>query len=384
MKQMTILFLIVVSTFQIAACQSAPQETPSEPIHVAVDTVVSYRMRTLQTYLDSTDLTGTLSADSLFGVLYALRYGEAPRRLSHLALTEAPDTLLIQTAAAEFLTTDQADFLQIIRDLEPKANQYQRLKEHYPRLWREGKTDSLALLHESLNAYRWIQRFTDSTFALVNIPSAELWVNGPTGHEQLRMRAIVGSRSHQTPAFATYSPEIITYPYWNVPRSIAVGEILPKVKRSIAYLERNNMQVIGSNGRLVDPATVNWAALGSSHFPYRFRQSTGCDNALGIIKFNLASPYAIYMHDTNSRSLFARSARWLSHGCIRLQKPTELANLMLAEPVFDEGYLEQCRINARSGSIRLARPFPVFILYLRADIDEQGNLRWNKDVYNWY
>ncbi len=380
-----ILYLLILTLFTaslLTGCQASPflaqKMEKTQP-----DTLAPYRLVVLQSYMDSLDIPAPASVDSLFSTLYRLRYGRQPRHLSYLALTGRTDSTLIHNEIANFLNPENTDFLAGIRALEPRAAPYQALKKHYYRLRREEKTDSLTAVYEALNTFRWMQRFTDSTCILINIAAAELVVLEEEGNVALRMRTIVGSRSHQTPAFASHITEIITYPYWNVPRSIAINEILPKVKRDAGYLSRNNMQVIGANGRVVDPAQLNWSSFSRANFPYRFRQSTGCDNALGLVKFNLDNPYSIYLHDTNARSLFSRTNRWLSHGCIRLQKPTELANLLLNEAVFDEEYLNQCRLGARPGSIRLPGPVPVFILYLPADVDQTGALRWHRNVYGW-
>lgn len=367
----------------MVGCSATPSEQVQATIQSVPDTLLKTRLLALSTYLDSSDLAAPVTSDSLFWLVHTLKYGQRPPYMSHIALKEAVDTSGLVSIITQFLAPDNKNFIQEIQSLEPRAQQYHLLKEQYRRLVREAKPDSAAIIQNSLNVFRWIQRFTDSTYTVINIPSAELFVNDSAGAETLRMRVIVGTRSNQTPSFATYTHEIITYPYWNVPRSIATKEILPKVKRSIRYLSNNNMQVIGKSGKAIDPYSLNWASYNASNFPYRFRQSTGCDNALGVVKFNLASPYSIYMHDTNSRSLFSRDYRWLSHGCIRLQKPAELANLVLNEPIFDEEFLNQCLIGAKSGSVKPAKPMPVFIMYMLADIDENGGLRWNKNIYNW-
>lgn len=377
------IFILATTALLLGGCEATPSGQVQNTIKSIPDTLLRVRMDALATYLDSTDLATSVSSDSLFYVLHRLKYGQRPPNMSHLAQKESIDTTGLVQTITRFFDSDNPRFIDEIRALEPGAQQYHVLKNHYKRLLREEKNDSLVIIQKSLNVFRWIQRYTTGTFALINIPSAELLVNDSLGKETLRMRVIVGTRRNQTPSFATYTNEIITYPYWNVPRSIATKEILPKVKRNVGYLANNNMQVIGKSGRALDPYSISWASFNASNFPYRFRQSTGCDNALGVVKFNLASPYAIYMHDTNSRSLFSREYRWLSHGCIRLEKPAELANYILNEPLFDEEFLNQCLIGAKPGSIKPSKPLPVFIMYMLADVDEQGRLRWNKNVYNW-
>lgn len=330
--------------------------------------------------VDTSTFQVPAGADSIRALLREIRYGHPPKYLRYLGLEEHLDTLTLRTAHQQLLT-----FAPPLAEAvpQPPSAHYRQLLRHYQRLRQTGQPDSLAALRETLNAYRWMSRFTDGQpYAVVSIPATELVVLHDTG-EVLRMRVIVGTKTHQTPSFATYCSQIITYPYWHVPQSIAVREMLPKIKRSTHYLESQNLQVLGADGQPVDPATVAWAELNAQHFPYRLRQSTGCDNALGLIKFDLQSPYAIYLHDTNARSLFGREARWLSHGCIRLQKPIELANLMLGENRMNDDFLTKCQLDAKPTSLALNRPFPVFMMYLLVDLDRQGNLRWSPNIYNW-
>ena len=384
-----LLGLFLFSTVHLSACQHTGEARleRSGLDRTSLDSTGTFlsqpELRTrLLVYADSVGVdTATLQVpaglDSTLALLYEIRYGHQPAHLKYLGLTEQLDTLALLRARKQLHS--QA-FKEVVP--EPTSAPYQQLKFHYQRLRRVGPPDSLVALRETLNLYRWMSRFPGSTYALVSIPAAELVVLSDTG-EVLRMRVIVGSPRHQTPSFATYCSALITYPYWNVPRSIAVGEMLPRIKKNPGYLDSQNLQVLSPDGRVVDPATVDWAALDAKNFPYRLRQSTGCDNALGLIKFDLESPYAIYLHDTNARSLFAREARWLSHGCIRLQRPVELANLMLEEKRMDEDFLNRCRINATPASFRLPQPFAVFILYPRVDLDSHGNLRWLPNIYRW-
>lgn len=377
---------IALITVSVICCKTTTSEsTRQERNFIAVDSIQSARLQELGAYLDSTDLSASvLTVDSLFALAHQLKYGSRPAHISYMALSETLDSSSLTKIVAAFLNPETQNYMQQFQSLEPTAQQYHSLKRHYQRLIREQKTDSLPGVRESLRAFRWMQRITDSTLVVINIPSAELFVNQKNGVEKLRMRVIVGSRSHQTPSFITFSDELVTYPYWNVPRSIALKEILPKVKRNIGYLSQNNMQIIDSQGNIQNPEALSWADFSVTNFPYRFRQSTGCDNALGLVKFNLKNPYSIYLHDTNARSLFSRSNRWLSHGCIRLQKPTELANFFLNDEVFDEKFMELCRLNAKPSTLKLPKPIPVCIVYLLTDVDTSGNLRWNSDVYGWY
>lgn len=208
----------------------------------------------------------------------------------------------------------------------------------------------------------------------------------------LHSRVIVGKPGTLTPSFTASVPSLVLYPYWNVPRSIMTKELLPKVRRNpVATLKAMNLQVIDANGREVDPKTVNWYRLTRSGltrpFPYRLRQSTGCDNALGVLKFkkfNVNSPYDIYLHDTNIRQAFTRENRQLSHGCIRVEKPAEPANLLLGYTRFGADYLTSYPKNASPKTVVLPRAIPVIITYNVLDMDEAEAIQVYRDVYGWW
>ncbi len=238
-------------------------------------------------------------------------------------------------------------------------------------------------MKESLNYWRWTGRLNEHEFILVNIPAARLQIVNPDSAKDLSMRVIVGKTSTQTPSFTAYITKVITYPYWNVPNDIAVKEMLPKIQKSLDYLEANNLQVLDNRGKELDPTQIKWKTLTPARFPYRIRQSTGCDNALGVLKFDLNSPYFIYLHDTNRRDLFTKKDRFMSHGCVRLEKPMELANYVLQDGLDSAtvAKLNQCLRDEKPTSFALKKQFPVLILYLTADVDENGWLRFYNDVY---
>ncbi len=238
-------------------------------------------------------------------------------------------------------------------------------------------------IKESLNYWRWTGRLAEQEFILVNIPAARLQIVNQDSTRELSMRVIVGKTGTPTPSFTAYISKVIAYPYWNVPYSIATKEMLPKIKKSIGYLDANDLQVMNSKGVVMNPASIDWASLSGKNFPYRIRQSTGCDNSLGVLKFDLNSPFSIYLHDTNARTLFARSNRFLSHGCIRVEKPMELANYILADGLDSAttAKLNQCVKDEKPTEFKLKKDFPVLILYMMADIDAKGGLKFYRDVY---
>jgi murein L,D-transpeptidase YcbB/YkuD len=216
-------------------------------------------------------------------------------------------------------------------------------------------------------------------FIVINIPSATL-LYYEYDTLKLKMKVVLGKPSTRTPRFAAYCDQIILYPYWNVPRKIAVNELLPLFKKSPALLDAMNMQVVDNKGKILDPRKLTWSAFNKVNFPYGFRQSTGCDNALGVIKFNLTSPFDVYLHDTNLKSAFQSSSRYYSHGCIRLEKPIELGNYLLHDRL-GPAFLKSCLKDQKPVTLKLAKSIPVFVIYGTAGLDEMSHVIYYKDVY---
>jgi murein L,D-transpeptidase YcbB/YkuD len=276
------------------------------------------------------------------------------------------------------------DWCSLLDSLESHDRRYRQLKDY---CWRclidDYMDDSLTVeqIQASLNTYRWLNRFPADKRVIVNIPAATLRVVDRQGQTLVSSRVIVGKPSTPTPYMTASVTDVVMYPYWNVPRSIAVKELLPKIKKNpVAMLDAMKLQVIDKNGRVVDVSTIDWT-VSVRAFPYRLRQSTGCDNALGVIKFNINSPYDIYLHDTNQRELFKQGNRWLSHGCIRVEKPVELANALLGYARFSPTYMTSCAKEATPQTIRLPKAVPVLVIYNILDIDDDGAVRVYKDVY---
>ncbi len=193
------------------------------------------------------------------------------------------------------------------------------------------------------------------------------------------MKSVVGKKKNSTPTIASYITDIVTFPFWNVPFSIASKELLPKVQKDESYLERNNFEVVDGKGNIVDDSDLNWADYTEKNFPYFFRESTGPNNSLGVLKFNLQNPFSIYLHDTNWKGAFAKDFRFLSHGCVRLEKPVELAELLVGDKI-DTGALKSGKKDTESKTIMLVQKIPVFIIYLPVTVEGQ-KVTFLKDVY---
>ncbi|MBC7570211.1 MAG: L,D-transpeptidase family protein [Spirosoma sp.] len=307
-------------------------------------------------------------------------YGRPPARLSYRGVPETIDSVRLTRLTRQFLAG--ADWCPLLDSLESPDPAYRGLREYCTRcLMDDYMGDSLTIeqIFATLNTYRWLNRFAGPQRIVINIPSATLRLIDARGMTRLHSRVVVGAPTTPTPGMTALIPGLVLYPYWNVPRSITVRELLPKIRRNpVAVLNSLNMQVIDRSGRVVNPDRVNWS---DRSFPYRLRQSTGCDNALGLLKFEVNSPFAIYLHDTNARQVFGRDSRFLSHGCIRVEKPAALANLLLGYVRFKPDYLTTCPVNAQPRTLPLPHPVPVLITYNIIDVDEQGGIQVYKDVY---
>ena len=317
--------------------------------------------------------------DKISRLLVEVRYGKKPSRLEFSGLKETLDPAWGKHVDSTFSPGQLRD----VASFGP----YKQLVSHYNRIRSRSKgnpaaDDSLRLIRQTLNFYRYTNRFEADKFVLVNIPAGELNVFDRSGKRLLPMQVIAGKADKQTPCMTTYIKGIVAYPYWNVPRNIALEEMLPRMQKDISYIYNQNLQILDEKEKEVDPEEIDWASLSPTNFPYRVRQASGCENSLGLIKFELENPLAIYLHDTNSRDLFTLTAdRWRSHGCVRVQKPVELANLVLGQQTFDSGFMNRCLIDQKPKMLSIPKPVPVFLTYNTADVDAAGKLRIYKDVY---
>jgi murein L,D-transpeptidase YcbB/YkuD len=237
-------------------------------------------------------------------------------------------------------------------------------------------------LISGINYLRWLNEIRKTGYvALLNIPSAQLLIY-KEGQRIFDSRIIVGKPSTPTATLTSSIKEVIVYPYWNVPHSIATKELLPLIKKNISYLGKNNFQVLDQHGKEINPYTISWHSLSATYFPYQIRQSTGCDNSLGILKFNFYNPFSMYLHDTPAKSLFLLSRRFFSHGCMRVEKPVELARLLIAEKISSvENLINECIEDQSPVIIQMEHPLPLMVLYSTVWFDEKGAVKFYKDIY---
>lgn len=239
----------------------------------------------------------------------------------------------------------------------------------------------------NMERWRWRQHNLGKKYILVNITNFDLFAFD-TEHIALEMPVIVGSVKHQTPVFSSHIRYIDMNPYWNIPKSIAVNEELPKLKKNPYYLVNRHVRLFASgkaDAKELNSTAINWAGISPARMAqYRLRQDPGPWNSLGNIKFVFPNPYAVYMHDTPGKSLFSHSRRDFSHGCIRVSNPSGLAAFVL-EGTAEKWSLEKINTILKSGKrqiIRLPTPLPVHITYQTTWVDKNGMIYFNEDLYD--
>ena len=235
-------------------------------------------------------------------------------------------------------------------------------------------------LRVNMERARWILPGLADRFVAVNIAGQKVYYveNGQTLFET---RAIVGASYTRTPVFADTMRYIVINPTWTVPRSIS-RETLAGIRSDPDYLATHRIVIIDRAENRVDPSTIDFGAYTAATFPWVFRQLPGPLNSLGRIKFMFPNRYDVYLHDTPSRSLFEREVRTFSHGCIRVENPFRLAELVLAgQTGGDQASLMRIVASNRTGTVQLERPIPVLILYWTASADLHGEIHFYRDIY---
>jgi murein L,D-transpeptidase YcbB/YkuD len=244
--------------------------------------------------------------------------------------------------------------------------------------------DRIEQIKVNMERWRWLTRDLEKDFILVNIANFELYIV-ENENPIARMRVVVGKPYRPTPVFASIMTHLVINPSWNVPRRIAVREMLPLIRKDPTYLQEENLKVFEGwkpEEKELDPVTVDWAATKPADFKFHFRQTPGPRNALGQLKFVFPNQFDIYMHDTPARDLFKKSSREFSHGCIRIEHPLDLAEHVLrGDSAWTREKLVAAIATGKERTVPLPRPLPVYILYATAWVDRDGDLQLRRDTY---
>ena len=234
----------------------------------------------------------------------------------------------------------------------------------------------------NLERARWILHDLDPYAVVVNVAGFMAYVTEGEAVTWMT-RVQVGKPYHMTPLFRDELSYIEINPTWTVPYSISTKELLPKIKKDPNYLADRNMIVLDRNGKQVDAAGIDWNSLSANRFPYTLRQQPGPDNALGRIKFMFPNEHAVYLHDTPSKSLFERDYRVFSHGCIRVQNPYRLAQILLDDNEKWSVEKIEAAVDSRvTQRIVLDRKIPIYLTYWTAAVDDDLEVNFSRDPYN--
>jgi len=236
-------------------------------------------------------------------------------------------------------------------------------------------------LRASLERLRWVKQEVAETMVVVNIAGYTAYFL-KNGELAWATRAMVGKEYRRTPVFRGDMTYMEFNPTWTIPPGILRNDTLPAIKRDPGYLASKNIRVIDRQGKFVDPQSVDWNRY-SKGVPYTLRQDPGPDNSLGTVKFIFPNEHFVFLHDTPQRALFDRPERAFSSGCIRIEDPLRLAELILDDPGRrSRSNLEALVAGRKTQRIVLDEAVPVVITYLTASLDLDGNLLFFKDIYN--
>lgn len=292
---------------------------------------------------------------------------------------------------AEFLkrnVVDAPDVAAAFQKLEPPFPEYQQTEKAlvaYEEQKEDGDaktplTSKIERLELALERWRWIPFGSQQPVIVVNIPEFQLRAYDEEYNPALTMRVLVGKANgkNDTPLFGGRMRSVIFRPYWNVPPSIERAELLPRIERDPSYIASHAYEVVDANGRVAGGNVVSGLLSGR----LGIRQRPGGHNAMGLVKFVFPNEYDVYMHDTPMVKLFSKERRDLTHGCIRVQKPEDLAEWVLR---FNSGWSRDQIHSAMEGSrtvpVNLDNPISVFLVYMTATADENGEAHFFDDIY---
>jgi len=234
----------------------------------------------------------------------------------------------------------------------------------------------------NLERWRWLPTNLESDYIVVNIANFDLRVIA-NGTVKMKTRVIVGKTNRQTPVLSSNISGVIINPTWTVPPTILKEDILPLGNGVPGYLDKNRIQVLDYQGQIVHPDSIAWQTLTPERFPYVLRQKPSAGNALGTIKFIMPGKMLIYLHDTPAKALFNQRERAFSSGCIRVQKPYALAQLLFKlDQNMDGDALYKLRDKQETESVVLRKPWKTHILYWTSWVDADGIVHFRKDIYN--
>jgi murein L,D-transpeptidase YcbB/YkuD len=373
------LILDCVLQFGLAPADYHPSELSYEKLHQIlenpgeIDTDVEARFEVLLT-------------DAVISLMNNLHYGRLNPDYSASRLDRGTSIpMLAETKLQEALKVN--DFMETILGVQPKNKLYSDLQE-YMRLVKgqyagdcyEIPEADIRLMAINMERLRWAN-IGDVPFLHVNIPSYTLYLQEPDS--VYTFRVIVGSPERPTPSLQSSVSYFSTAPNWMVPSAIFIKELLPKALKRSTYFKTNGYVVYNKSGKVVDISPAKLQEIKKSSLSYSLVQTSGPGNAMGALVFRFPNRFNVFLHDTPNKHLFQKDFRALSHGCVRVQKATNLASLLLKY----DGSSDQTALMLRSASdfskvdFKLKKPVPLKITYITCTINN-GLLERYKDIYH--
>ncbi|MDB5136400.1 MAG: L,D-transpeptidase family protein [Mucilaginibacter sp.] len=344
-----------------------------------------------------------LASNSLINYSSALQYGIlSPRKIysRYFIKTLRPDSASMNKV---FFIENMPAYLDSI---QPKDPEYLTLQKAFlngeaaPKL---SKEETRRILLVNMERLRWKNKPSENEYVYVNIADFQLDVID-SGKSVLNMRVCVGEGrnkkylnslenyndtckidnpfAHETPLLNSVIHSVQVNPIWNIPRSIATKEIIVEAAKDPYYLANKNINVY-RNGKLIeDPETIDWTKVTKENSEYEFKQQPGADNSLGKIKFLFENKSNVYLHDTPAKDAFRYSMRAVSHGCVRLEKPLDLAHTLFRDTTrYNLIAKDMQEDDPTSEDIGLRPKVPVYITYITCWSDKEGKLQFRRDVY---
>lgn len=242
-------------------------------------------------------------------------------------------------------------------------------------------SDRIATLRINMERARWVGHNLPENFLIVNI--AAFWLMlVEKGQLVYTSNVVVGKTYRKTPVFRDKMRYIELNPTWTMPRSIIKSDIIPKLKKDPEYLAKNNMKLLDSKGNEVPATVLDIPNLTIGKFPYLVRQQPGPDNSLGVVKFMFPNEYDVYLHDTPSKNLFTKPSRAYSSGCIRVDKPLDLAEKLLAGTAWDRAKIDRTVKSNQTTRVNLPEPLDILILYWTCGLNPERKLFFAPDIYS--
>jgi len=236
-------------------------------------------------------------------------------------------------------------------------------------------------LKVNMERFRWLPSPAVEKHIVVNIANYRLDLIAGTD-TLVSMKAVVGKEARKTPVFNGRMTYLVFNPTWTVPNTILQEDVIPELMKGPGYLTKKNMKLIRNDGSELAYNDVDWSTISRSKFPYTIRQDPGPGNALGKVKFMFPNAYDVYIHDTPSKSFFARDARAASSGCIRVEAPFDLAVSLLSDAQeWSPDNIRYAMQQTKEQTVYLKTPVEVEVIYLTAWIDGKGHVQFRNDVY---